>query len=1010
MNVEEAGPVDNFFRELCCFIKMIAENEDPETDGDNISAKAEELKSMLSHIMGESGFLINGSGAAVLEFFYDSYFIGDTNPSQKRILLSTISSRKAEGQTQTLIQKPSYTVEQADSFKIFLMDLITRWPNYIDFIKNRYQEDSYSSFVSLCCGNQLVKEKILKFDKVTQIYNTCFGEIGDDFTYNINLSDNFSNITVRPHFHGYFVMLMIELKHDFFTSKDNLQPLGGTSLDLIKTMIKALLINYADKQQQRPENTLKFILSNDFDYLIELTGQKVLLELYKRAHIECVQEVSDGSIKVTYGEPDRVVTVFPKVFSHEKLVIASLDANNRANAELVGVENIIKLNKDQFPLLNLDAGNSPALEEETEKGIRSVELMSTSGHTFDTSSDFFTYQAKEHGDYFTENTSNQKNILVQNLSDFTMFTITMVPGTPVTPRFRLMFNGDIQRTKLIEKFLAKFSQGIPFESVSIPEVIRLYNLVYSAIEVIISGDMKAYLSSNLPSLNAASQQTPSRSSQRVKQAKSSTNNNNAEVLYFQDILVGIISLKSMGDLIPYYITLIEALSNYNSLTIHNRQECIGYVSSADFSMSQTPLIYLTINGSQYKFPCSVFAGIHIYNSGYIVPLNPKEKNKLKLWNQISNYPVSRSNRIFGIISKFKNDKDIIYSLYYGDTNQLNDQLTNIRILLKSYLAEPKNNELLVRYADTSSSIDELVGFYLEMAENIKNFPMPNSSTFASFDTMDLCGDLIQLCNRYKFFTRINRDELNYYQILLHEVCTNLTHSQDDSNLDNFEIKKDDVKLYVVADGCSQKQTVVEEEKQPQLSQSSPLQYLNTQQRRNTSSSSSSSAPTQSTSLNREEHVPTLDPYTPPDITFRDQPPSSLALSSSQLEETTTNGQQDEQPSSPRVEKRPLDKLEGPPNESEASESPQNESENESENESPQKKQRPGSLLSRFSSWVSNGNYFKNGGNKNTKTYKKKYIKNKINKTYGNKKIKNNMNKTCGNKKLIKKTHNTFRKK
>ena len=617
--------------------------------------------------------------------------------------------------------------------------------------------------------------------------------------------------------------------------------------------------------------------------------------------------------------------------------------------------------------------------------------MPTSGHTFDTPSDFFTHQAKELGNYFSKNTSKQKNILVQNLSGFTMFTITMAPGTPVTPRFRLMFNGDIQRTELIENFLAKFSQGIPFESVSIPEVIRLYNLVYSAIEVIINGDMKAYLSSNLPSLNAASQQTPSRYSQRVKQVKSSTNNNNAEVLYFQDILVGIISLKSMGDLIPYYITLIEALSNYNSLTIPYRQECIGYVSSADFSMSQTPLIYLTINGKQYEFPCSVFAGIHIYNSGYIVPLNPKEKNKLKLWNQISNYPVSQSSVIFAIISKFKNDKDIIYSLYYGDTNQLNDQLTNIRMLLSSYLAEPKNNELLVRYADTSSSIDELVDFYLDMAQQIKDFTMSDSSTFASFsfDTMDLCGDLIQLCNRYKYFTRRNNDGLNYYQILLHEVCTNLTHSQDDSN---FEIKKDDVKLYVVADGCSQKQTVVEEEeKLPTLPQSSlifpqQLQYLNTQQPRTPKTEKIDYA--KSIQPNGKEHViPTLPP---PDITFRDQPPSSpLALSSSQLEETTTNGQQYKQPSSPRVEKRPLNEPEGPPNGSEETEPPK------------QRKKRWFSFL--FGDPM-------NGGNKNTKTYKKKYIKNKINKTYDNKKIKSKMNKTRNNKKLIKKTHNTFRKK
>jgi hypothetical protein len=556
----------------------------------------------------------------------------------------------------------------ADSFKIFLMDLISNWRNYTTFIKNKYtQRENYRDFFSLCCGEQLEKEKDLKVDKVTGLYNTCFDEIKNNFTYNIDLSSDFSNITVKPHFHGYFVMLMIELRHDFLTSRNDLQPLDGTSLDLIKKMIKSLLINSlsTNSLSTNYKQTSTFILSKDFDYLVETTGQKVLLELYKRAHIECVQEVSYGSIKVTYGEPDKVSTVFPKVFSHNKIVVASLDANNRASAEVVGMDNIFKLDSCNFPLLKLDAGNSPALEEETEKGTRGLELISTSGHSFDTSQDFFTHQAKEPGYYFSENTPNQKNILIQNLSGTTMFTIMMSIDSGNT-KFILMFNKEIEtivNSVVIKQFLDHFSQGIEFDSVSIPKVIYLYNLVYSYIKQIINGDVKAYLSSNLPDPSEPSQKPPSRSSSRIKNTSSSesSTNNSDEVLYFQNILVGIISLKSMGDLVPYYITLIEALSNYNSLTIPDRLEYIGYVSSADFSMSQTPLLDLTMDGSPYKFPCSVFAGIHIHNTGFIVPLNPTEKKKIKLWNEISNYPISRNRSIFGIISNFKSNIDIIYS-------------------------------------------------------------------------------------------------------------------------------------------------------------------------------------------------------------------------------------------------------------------------------------------------------------------------------------------------------------
>jgi hypothetical protein len=280
----------------------------------------------------------------------------------------------------------------------------------------------------------------------------------------------------------------------------------------------------------------------------------------------------------------------------------------------------------------------------------------------------------------------------------------------------------------------------------------------------------------------------------------------------------------MGDLIPYYITLIEALSNYHSHpSVDVKPEVIGYVSSADFSLAQLPLVKLTQNrqseapqifssssssSSDYEFPCSVFAGIHIYSTGYIVPLNKKEKDKLKLWNEICNYSPWLNLDTFYIISKFKAYIDIIYSLYYGDINQLNDQLTNIRSLLSSYLNKNKflnideNTKRLLDYVPSMSATnsDQLVDFYLDMAKEIKGF---NQSDISPFPLIDfLCDDLIQLCGSYKFFTqRLNSQSgISNYQLLLEDVCRKLQPSQSYSN---FTIKKDNVKLYVVADYCVQ---------------------------------------------------------------------------------------------------------------------------------------------------------------------------------------------------------------
>jgi hypothetical protein len=91
-----------------------------------------------------------------------------------------------------------------------------------------------------------------------------------------------------------------------------------------------------------------------------------------------------------------------------------------------------------------------------------------------------------------------------------------------------------------------------------------------------------------------------------------------------------------------------------------------------------------------------------------------------------------------------------------------------------------------------------------MAEKITRFNQSN--IIPSFSPIDiLCNKLIQLCGSYKFFTARVNDGVNYYQTLLGMVCTTL--SQPSPPYPNFTIKKDNVKLYVVADYCVQPKNI-----------------------------------------------------------------------------------------------------------------------------------------------------------------------------------------------------------
>ena len=653
-----------------------------------------------------------------------------------------------------------------------------------------------------------------KSTKIINKYNDFIKIINktDIHTYDIQVDQMFENIHVFPKFMGYFLMFMIEIKHDFNKKKEEI------NLTLIKKMITSLVFNYVNTQlkfvsRDDKELFVNFVL-NDFNYLNEIVGQEILLNLYDNNGIKCIQQLSNDDIYIS-SKPDKIATSFPKVLSHGKSVIASLDANNKANIEVANIENLHLLNKQIYPFLYFDAGNQPVLEEETEQGRRDLVLQLSSELT---ASDYsridenFSSYAEDPQDYFYIPTILKKKIYFYALEETRqpLFGVEMRITKDEKPKFFIIFNESFSfpllrlsndKQRILVDFIRSINkQKIYFNSVSIPTIIDLYNNVFK------------YICESFKKVNSIWDQ------EFVVNYLSKNDISDDLLIYFQNVLVSIVSLKSMGDLIPYYITLLETINNDKSKD--SSLQYIGYISSADFSLAQIPLVGFHSTFDDYTFP-SLFAGIHIHNCGYIVPLQDEDKLKLNYWGVISNSQINSEFTM--IISKFKSNIDIMYSLYYKNFDKLNSQFTDIRLLLglsfdhihendsPSEKQQKRNLKKLIDFHINYSNltnINDLIKIYIAKTIEIKDSIMPDmKTTFESIDKMGLCDDFLDLCSRYAVFTQqspINEKE-NFCEYLLNRIMVILIpyKREIEQYKGIININRNNVDLYVVAEYCVQ---------------------------------------------------------------------------------------------------------------------------------------------------------------------------------------------------------------
>ena len=447
----------------------------------------------------------------------------------------------------------------------------------------------------------------------------------NDFnTYTINIIDDINQdeqdttnnikkkqIILTPHFIGVFVMLMTEINHDF---NRNIVPLND-----IKELVREYLLDYVSQVFKNDTtskyfDTIKNIIENLLSYLAEDFCQDIILKIYELKKIVCVQETQDGNYIIS-SKPESINSSFPRLFSEYKTIFLSADAKNALANNINTISSLIQVNKNDYPFVNFDAGNAVILNEQVQEGERKQELFQLAKEPVEKKTQ--KSEGKEDDDDIDDDIDDDDdkmdtastrmlplyNIRINDLYGDYMFDIHMTKNDNEYT-FKLFFDKN-EFNSSIDLLSEKLNGLNSFDNVSITNVAYLFNEANRIIDT-----YKSQLISD----------------------------DNSIKKLLNRILISIISLKSVGDLLTYYVNLIDIVDENSTNNQDFFKKYAGLVTSADFSLMELPLVKILKNGTDYKPPCSLFAMVHIKNTEYVVPLCEIERKKIIFWDYISKLP------------------------------------------------------------------------------------------------------------------------------------------------------------------------------------------------------------------------------------------------------------------------------------------------------------------------------------------------------------------------------------
>ena len=299
--------------------------------------------------------------------------------------------------------------------------------------------------------------------------------------------------------------------------------------------------------------------------------------------------------------------------------------------------------------------------------------------------------------------------------------------------------------------------------------------------------------------------TKATSKNKTKTTPTPTPTPNTIARFICKILLNTISLKSLGDLVPYYFSLIrimeekpklpetykylkEELTHYfmNFQSVQNH--FLGFVNSGDYSLVQIAGIYLSFqkdNGDvdlirqQMVENTEMLSSVHISQSDIILPCSEKSKN------------------IFRLMSSIANGSAFILSLFdYTQTNSFNGKTTRQNAVTSLY-----NTKELIDFMNITETIKEIHRIKSQIYILLKDYKeiviLSNSGT----DIIAECETLIKTINDYLLDQGLEDEHLNlncdslllkikYFKLFINKILI-LNEQIAKINVDNFFMKLND---------------------------------------------------------------------------------------------------------------------------------------------------------------------------------------------------------------------------
>lgn len=493
-------------------------------------------------------------------------------------------------------------------------------------------------------------------------------------TYTFNISKEQKTVVVNHQLFGDLFLLRSEIPHDFSDIKNKKE-----YQKIIDLTIKEYIytdISYNAEIIRTTQELMRTDLNEERSgvsalELIFLSGIPLIKQTKNKLQLE---------VSTNYNES----CIFPLVLNTNKVELVS-DADSQANKYYSQIESLEIATEKNYPFLSFDAGSSPTLYsfQELIERNKILESLQENENTPETKPDPYT-------------------INVVNLDGNTYISLipSEIKGTKKWQYTAVFINPIVEQYKEIIYRLNEMLKDNPFSEVSITNIKNLVNLTLITLCSFFNkkpkqtdDDLKYFLQTIInkfdESLNATlkaqeaqadmmdshggDKVTSNTRKQRLDQPYSTIQNKRANTqqgtpppmtldqntsIFACKLLLNIISLKSLGDLVPYYVTLIDIMTSDNKVNndnnyITNKEEVIkfftdntktryfGALGSADYSLIQTPLIEVKFSGEdsvilQNKYDkTKMVSCVHIKNSDITLPLSNSTKYIFRLMSCIS---------------------------------------------------------------------------------------------------------------------------------------------------------------------------------------------------------------------------------------------------------------------------------------------------------------------------------------------------------------------------------------